>query len=222
MKNGSRYRRSEAQWLFKPNGEKYIQVIGDTARISGTGQITAIVSDYSCPSISAGGWPGIRFSSILESPLWSRMATLFTRWSTFSPSPCPVWRARALPSLRNCSRATLCQPPRDSATMGMNLIPCSLHSSSVSLHLFSNATVIACPGVAAAPALVAAWRGCVMVTSRAASSPPADLCFIWTDTPQFYAPYPPPPSFRNHVQNCELWPVIFFEFPGSCTFWSFI
>ena len=31
------------------------QVIGDTARISGTGQITAIVSDYSCPSISAGG-----------------------------------------------------------------------------------------------------------------------------------------------------------------------
>ena len=38
------------------NGEiLLIQVIGDTARISGTGQITAIVSDYSCPSISAGG-----------------------------------------------------------------------------------------------------------------------------------------------------------------------
>ena len=129
-------------FFFFLNAEKpYIQVIGDTARISGTGQITAIVSDYSCPSISAGGWPGIRFSSILESPLWSRMATLFTRWPTFSSSPCPVWRARALPSLRNCSRATLCQPPRDSATMGMNLIPCSLHSSSVSLHLFSNATV---------------------------------------------------------------------------------
>ena len=31
--------------------KEYIQVIGDTATISGTGQITAIVSDYSCPSI---------------------------------------------------------------------------------------------------------------------------------------------------------------------------
>ena len=40
-------------FFFKKKG--YIQVIGDTARISGTGQITAIVSDYSCPSISAGG-----------------------------------------------------------------------------------------------------------------------------------------------------------------------
>ena len=129
--------------------------------------------NYSCPSISAGGWPGIRFSSIPESPLWSRMETRLMRWPTFSPSSWPVWRARALPSLLNCSRATLCHPPRDSATMGMNFIPCSLHSSSVFLHLLLKANVIACPGVVAAPALVASWRGCVMVTSRAASSPPA-------------------------------------------------
>ena len=73
------------------------RVNGDTARIPGTGQITAIVSNHSCPSISAGGWPRIRFSSILTSPLWSRMATLFS----FLPSPkeilrcikvsCPKW-----------------------------------------------------------------------------------------------------------------------------------
>ena len=105
---------------YPANFLKRFRVNGGTARISGTGQITAIVSNHSCPSISAGGWPGIQFSSILESPLWSRMATLFTRWPTFSPSSCPVWRARALPSLLNCSRATLSQSPK----MEQNISSC--------------------------------------------------------------------------------------------------
>ena len=142
-------------------------------------QKTELIGNHSCPSITGFGWPGIRFKTIAARPFCSRIEALFTKWPVFSPSSCAVWRARALPSFLNCSRATLCQPPRDSATMGMNLIPCSLHSSSVFLHLLSNATVIACPGVAAAPALVAAWRGWVMVISRAASSPPALISLDW-------------------------------------------
>ena len=100
-------------------------------------QKTELIGNHSCPSITGFGWPGIRFKTIAARPFCSRIEALFTKWPVFSPSSCAVWRARALPSFLNCSRATLCQPPRDSATMGMNLIPCSLHSSSVFLHLLS-------------------------------------------------------------------------------------
>ena len=44
MKN---IKNKEIEPYNKYTKTKYIQVIGDTARISGTGQITAIVSDYS-------------------------------------------------------------------------------------------------------------------------------------------------------------------------------
>ena len=62
---------------------------------------------YNSPSTSAAGCPGIRLSSIADSPFCSRMETLLTRWSIFSPSSCPVWRARADPSFRNIFCKTL-------------------------------------------------------------------------------------------------------------------
>ena len=82
------------------------------------------IVDYTIPSITAAGWPGMRLSSMPGSPFCSGMETLFTRWSNFSASSCPVCRARAELSLWNCSRATLCHPPSDSATTGMKAITC--------------------------------------------------------------------------------------------------
>ena len=93
-------------------------------------QKTELIGNHSCPSITGFGWPGIRFKIIAARPFCSRIEALFTKWPVFSPSSCPVCRARALPSFRNCSRATLCHPPKDSATIGMNAIPCSLQRSS--------------------------------------------------------------------------------------------
>ena len=104
----------------------------------------------SSPSFSAVVWPGLQFSNMLASPYWSRIKTLLTRWLNFSPSSCPVSRARAGLSLWSCSRFTLCHPPSDSSTTGMKAIPCSLHVSSCHHTLVFKGTVIACPGVEAA------------------------------------------------------------------------
>ena len=84
------------------------------------------IGNHSCPSTTGRGCPGIPFNTIAARPFCSRIEALFTKWPVFSPSSCPVCRARALPSFRNCSRATLCHPPKDSATIGMNatLVPC--------------------------------------------------------------------------------------------------
>ena len=60
----------------------------------------------SIPPMSGAGWPGIRFSNREESPFWSRIEALVTKWPMVSPSSCPVCLAKAEPSFFSCSMAT--------------------------------------------------------------------------------------------------------------------
>ena len=80
--------------------------------------------------------------------------------------------ASAAASLRISATASSCHPPRDSTAKGINFIPWRQQSSRAPLPLFFlvTATSRAWPGLAAAPATVAAWRGCITVTSQAVSS----------------------------------------------------
>ena len=72
------------------------------------------------PPIAGDGWRRILFSRRADSPFCSSTDALVRRWLMVSPSNCPVCLASADPSFLSCSNPTLCQPPRDSATTGMN------------------------------------------------------------------------------------------------------
>ena len=74
---------------------------------------------------------GILLSSKADSHFWRRTEALVQRWDIVSPS----CLASADPSFLNCSRATLCQPPMDSATTGIRAMPCWSHCSAVPHHL---------------------------------------------------------------------------------------
>ena len=61
-------------------------------------------------------------------PLTSNTDKRCTRCLIASPSNCPVWLTRALPSLLNSSTTNGCQPPSDSLARGTKVIPCVLLS----------------------------------------------------------------------------------------------
>ena len=127
---------------------------------------------YKWPSICASVLSGIRFTNKAPLPLTNRIESFWNRCDLASFSSCPVCLARAAASFWISPTAILCQPPKDSMARGMNLIPCLLQSSSNPQFFRCTATSRAWPGLAAAPAKVAAWRGWMTVTSQAVSSPP--------------------------------------------------
>ena len=75
---------------------------------------------YIEPEMAAGGRFGERFKMRAERPFWSRRELLVIIWLMQILSSVPVFLDNAEPSLRNCVRASLCQPPTEFATMGTN------------------------------------------------------------------------------------------------------
>ena len=96
-------------------------------------------------------------------------------WLQHSLSSTPVCLATACASFFTCFSAVLCHPPRDSNAKGMKATPCLSHSSAVPLIFRLKAKSRLWPGVSAAWATVACWRGLMTVMSRAASRPSAQL-----------------------------------------------
>ena len=74
--------------------------------------------------MEAGGRFGERFKIRAERPFWSRRELFLIIWPMQTLSSVPVFLDNAEPSLRNCVRASLCQPPTEFATIGANSIPC--------------------------------------------------------------------------------------------------
>ena len=127
------------------------------------------------PSTCAGEKFGIRLLSIAAFPFMRMMDRRVKACLKASSSSWPVCLALAPASFLTSCSAPLCHPPRVSTTTGRNLIPCLLQSSAAPAILVEYLWLRAWPGVAAAPATRAACRGLTTVTSRAASSPPAQL-----------------------------------------------
>ena len=86
-------------------------------------------SIYSTPLSAGVGWKGTRFRR--------RAAGGGNRWWIASDSSWAEWRARAEAIFFNCSTATEWNPPKDSATIGMNFKPSALQSSAAPLILLA-------------------------------------------------------------------------------------
>ena len=90
-----------------------------------------------------------------------------------SLSSSPECLERAEESFFNSWMACWSQPPRDSKTRGINLIPWVAHASDAAVILLLYLILKAWPAKVAAPWIVASCRGLITVTSRAASNPAA-------------------------------------------------
>ena len=123
------------------------------------------VGDIIYTLLSSDSWFPLTRRTERCAEVW--LKTLFSSW--------PVCLALVALSFLISVTATLCYPPKVSATIGRNRI--------ASLRQFSDAPAIfvpylhsrAWPGVAAAPLTLKSWRGLTTVMSRAASSPAAQL-----------------------------------------------
>ena len=92
---------------------------------------------YIEPEMAAGGRFGERFKMRAERPFWRELFVII--WPMQTLSSVPVFLDNAEPSLRNCVRASLCQPLTEFATIGTNSMPCWWHRSAVPRILFSKA-----------------------------------------------------------------------------------
>ena len=121
--------------------------------------------------MSGLGWVGTLAEIMSPKLCMSITLILFTKCAMAWVSGTPVCLARREPSFLNSAVAAGCQPPRDSATMGMKVMFSWRQRWKAPAILASYATAMAWPGVTAALATVAALRGWVTVTSSAAAFP---------------------------------------------------
>ena len=101
---------------------------------------TSIGGSYS-PTLAF--WAGMRLAKIAAFPRIRRTESLVKALLICSSSSPPTCLALAVASFLISSTATLSQPPNVSATIGMNLIPCCMHSSNAPRILRSKAKVSA-------------------------------------------------------------------------------
>ena len=129
--------------------------------------------------MSGLGWVGTLAEIMSPKLCMSITLILFTKCAMAWVSGTPVCLARREPSFLNSAVAAGCQPPRDSATMGMKVMFSWRQRWKAPAILASYATAMAWPGVTAALATVAAatQRGMRM----SSGNPPQFLKFSFFD-----------------------------------------
>ena len=118
---------------------------------------------YSMPSMSGLGAEGMRLMRIALFPFIKSRESREVAWLQHSLSSTPVCLVIACASFFTCFSAVLCHPPRDSNAKGTKTTPCLSHSSAVPLIFRLKAKSKLWPGVSAAWATVACWRGLMTV-----------------------------------------------------------